>query len=75
MRSLGQFVWLRRADVIRQAVSWARAEQTGYWQRGDAAAIEPRLDIGQVDDLVRTVLDHNAAWATWFLEQGVHPLR
>lgn len=26
------FVHLTRADVIAQAVSWARAEQTGYWQ-------------------------------------------
>jgi LPS sulfotransferase NodH len=54
-------------------VSWARAEQTGYWQRGDVSEVEPLLDIGQLDDLVRTVRDHNAAWCAWFVEQRVEP--
>jgi len=67
------FVWLRRADDIGQAVSWARAEQTGYWQNGDAAQATPQLDIGQVDDLLRTVRDHNDAWRTWFADQRVEP--
>jgi LPS sulfotransferase NodH len=67
------FVYLRRIDVIGQAVSWARAEQTGYWQRGDADEVEPHLDIGQVDDLLRTVRDHNDAWCAWFAEQRVEP--
>ena len=67
------FVHLHRTDVIGQAVSWGRAEQTGYWQRGDAAEVEPHLDVGQVDDLVRTVRDHNSAWSAWFVEQGAQP--
>ena len=67
------FVWLRRGDDIGQAVSWARAEQTGYWHQGDAARATPQLDISQVDDLVRTVRDHNDAWRTWFADQRVEP--
>lgn len=67
------FVFLHRVDVVRQAVSWARAEQTGYWQPGDAASVEPQLDVDQVERLVRTIREHNAAWAAWFSEQGVHP--
>ena len=67
------FVHLRREDVIGQAVSWARAEQTGYWQQGDTARAEPCLDTGQIDELVRTVDEHNAAWRAWFSQQGVQP--
>ena len=66
-------VHLHRRDVIAQAVSWARAEQTGYWQQGDAAHGEPQLHLDQVDGLVRTIREHNAAWSAWFSQQGVQP--
>jgi LPS sulfotransferase NodH len=68
-------VHVQRDDVLGQAVSWARAEQTGCWQQGDRASAEPRLDLEQIDDLVRTVREHNAAWQTWFEQQGVEPYR
>jgi trehalose 2-sulfotransferase len=68
-----QLVHLRRRDVVRQAVSWARAEQTGYWQEGDVATAEPHLDLDQVDHLVRTIRDHDAGWSAWFAEQAVRP--
>lgn len=70
-----RMVHLRRDDAVGQAVSWARAEQTGFWQDGDRAEAEPRLDLGAIDDLVRTVEDHNAAWGRWFAEQGITPHR
>jgi LPS sulfotransferase NodH len=66
-------VHVRRDDVVGQAVSWARAEQTGYWQDGDRSAAEPRLDLDQIDELVRTIKEHNAAWSTWFEQHGVEP--
>jgi LPS sulfotransferase NodH len=67
------FVHLRRRDIVRQAVSWARAEQTGYWQQGDAACRQPHLDLDQIDNLVRTIREHNDAWAAWFAQEGVQP--
>jgi LPS sulfotransferase NodH len=67
------FVHLRREDVVGQAVSWARAEQTGYWQPGDTAQASPHLDTGQVDELVRTIREHDAAWSAWFSRQRVQP--
>lgn len=68
-----RMVHLHRDDVVAQAVSWARAEQTGYWQRGDVSLREPAIDLDQVDELVRTAQAHNAAWISWFAEQGVRP--
>lgn len=66
-------VHVQRDDVVGQAVSWARAEQTGYWQEGDRSSAEPRLDLDQIDELVRTIREHNAAWKSWFHQHGVEP--
>ena len=68
-----RLVHLRRADVVGQAVSWARAEQSGYWQDGDRSLAQPRFDLDQIADLVRTIWEHNAGWSRWFAEQGVEP--
>jgi len=56
-------------------MSWARAEQTGYWHDGAAtASAEPRLDLDQINALVSTIRDHNAAWNSWFTAQDSDPL-
>ena len=67
------FVHLRREDVAAQAVSWCRAEQTGYWQQGDVVTQEPHLDVAQTRLLMGTIREHNAAWQAWFDVQGVEP--
>ena len=67
------FVHLRREDVAAQAVSWCRAEQTGYWQQGDSITQEPRQDIARARLLMETIRKHNAAWRAWFDAQGVEP--
>lgn len=69
-----RFVHLRRRDVVGQAVSWARAEQTAYWQHGDDPQGEPRLDLHQVGRLVRQIEQDNDAWESWFAAQAVDPL-
>lgn len=50
-----RFVYLRRGDVIAQAVSLLRAEQTGVWfetaQERQEPQAEPDFDFGQVRDL------------------------
>jgi len=67
------FVHLRREDVAAQAVSWCRAEQTGYWQQGDVITQEPHQDIARTRLLMETIRNHNAAWQAWFDAQGVEP--
>ncbi len=69
------FVFLRRDDTVAQAVSWARAEQTHFWQDGDSAlpSFAPRFDFEQIHTLVQTIEAHNAAWRTWFTACGVRP--
>ncbi|HSZ40640.1 MAG TPA: Stf0 family sulfotransferase [Trebonia sp.] len=72
-----RFVYLRRGDVVAQAVSLLRAEQTGVWtetarerQEPEAA---PRFDFGEVRDLVRQIEEHNSAWENWFAAEGIRP--
>jgi LPS sulfotransferase NodH len=67
------FVHLRREDIAAQAVSWCRAEQTGYWQQGDVITQEPHQDIAHMRLLMETIWKHNAAWQAWFDAQGVEP--
>ncbi|TWJ19916.1 Stf0 family sulfotransferase [Micromonospora endolithica] len=78
-----RFVFLRRDDVLAQAVSWLRAEQTGRWFvggngeiSGDArwwerAPLRPRRHPG----FVATIREHNAAWEAWFAACGIRPHR
>jgi LPS sulfotransferase NodH len=68
-----RFLHLRRDDTLAQAVSWARAEQTQFWQHGDSASGEPSFDFEQIDELVRTIDDHNRSWRDWFRSAGVQP--
>jgi LPS sulfotransferase NodH len=78
-QALGQtrFVHLQRGDVVAQAVSWARAEQSSYWQDGDEVPSDwrPRFDYDDVDGYVKAVNEHNAAWHEWFDASGIVPLR
>lgn len=77
-RAFGQtrFVHLQRGDVLAQAVSWARAEQTGYWQDGDKVppVPKPRFEFTEVDGYVDTIHEHNAAWREWSDASGIAPL-
>jgi len=71
--------YLRRGDVVAQAVSLLRAEQTGVWfkaadERQEPTA-EPGFDFGQVRELVRQIKDDDAGWEAWFAAEGIQPCR
>ena len=76
-----RFVYVRRDDVLAQAVSWLRAEQTGTWYIGGNGEISgtgdshgaPRYDRRQITELLHTIDEHNAAWRAWFASVGVQP--
>lgn len=73
-----RFVYLRRDDVLRQAVSWLRAEQSNVWFETDESENEqpeqgPRFDSGRISELVQLIGEHNAAWQEWFAAAGIRP--
>ncbi|MEU5941446.1 Stf0 family sulfotransferase [Micromonospora sp. NPDC047548] len=77
-----RFVYLHRDDVVAQAVSWLRAEQTGTWYvggdgeisgRGGGGGGAPTFDADGIQRLVEVIGRHDAAWRTWFAASGVRP--
>jgi LPS sulfotransferase NodH len=69
------FVYLWRDDVVAQAVSRVRAEQTGVWWDGQshAAGAVPSFDAGAITKYTEEISEHNAAWRSWFAHHGVEP--
>jgi LPS sulfotransferase NodH len=71
-----RFVWIRREDATAQAVSWAKAIQTGRWHHWDehVPPAAPVYDREQIDALEHEIAAHDAAWRTWFAENEIDPL-
>ena len=72
------FINLHRDDVLAQAVSWHRAEQSNVWHQTDQEESkqpeqEPRFDFDQICKLVQTTEEHNSAWRAWFDAVGIQP--
>lgn len=70
-----RFVWVRRDDIVAQAVSWAKAVQTGRWHHWDGrgSASAPAYDRAQIDELVREAAGHDAGWRAWFAANEIEP--
>jgi LPS sulfotransferase NodH len=66
-----RFVWLHREDVLRQAISLARAKQTKAWNARKAPAIPAVFDFAQIDQCVGQIERANAFWKQWFSAQGI----
>lgn len=72
-----KYVWIVRADKVRQAVSWAIAAQTGIYhaaQPGADAAPEPTFDFTLIDNLHRLIHEGEAGWRAYFEANGITPL-
>lgn len=73
-----RFVHLRRENVLAQAISWLRAEQTDVWHRSASVssplqAYAPRFDYGQLRRYSALIEAHNEAWDAWFTEADIRP--
>jgi len=71
------YVWVRRADVVRQAVSLWRALQTQAWRKdrsGDAGGPSPQYSFPALRHLVARLREHDAGWRELFAAPGVPPL-
>ena len=69
------FIWIKREDIVAQAVSWARAIQTGQWHHWDSPSPQaPKYDREQIDALAAEIAADNAAWRTWFATNEIQPL-
>lgn len=77
------YIHLSRTDKVDQAISQAKAEQSGLWHLASdgsereriGAPQEPDYDADRIDALVRELRASDAAWNAWFAGQGIEPLR
>ena len=71
-----RFIWILREDVAAQAVSWAKAIQTGRWHHWDASdsSAGPIYDRAQIAALADEVADINSRWRAWFAANDIQPL-
>jgi LPS sulfotransferase NodH len=64
------FVWVRRRDTVRQAVSLWRAMQTQSWRaENEPGGGEPQYSYAALQHLVRLLSDHDAAWGRFFADR------
>lgn len=71
-----KFVWNRRRDKVRQAVSWAIAAQTDIWasHQGEPEKL-PVFDFEFIDNLHRLAVEWEAGWADFFQRAGIQPFQ
>lgn len=70
-----RYVWARRADTVRQAISMWRAVQTRSWrgdERGDDRRPEYRFEA--IDHLRARFESDEAGWERFFDTHGIEPL-
>ena len=70
-----RFIWLRREDVLRQAISLARAKQTKAWNARKTPAAPAVFDFVQIEQCVAQIERANAFWEQWFSAEAIQPLR
>lgn len=77
------YIHLAREDKLAQAVSMVKAEQTGLWHIApDGTELErlappkdPEYDFDRIAGKVAQLEQYDAAWVSWFDQQGIAPLR
>lgn len=72
-----RYIWITRRDTVRQAVSHARAEQTGIWNEDGNVrdrTVAPVYDFARIGALVRQIEEHNESWDGFFRANRIEPL-
>ncbi|GAB4170316.1 MAG: Stf0 family sulphotransferase [Terrimicrobiaceae bacterium] len=71
-----KYVRIIRRNKLRQAISKARALQTGLWkvQEGNASRAEPGFDPDLIGKCLAEVVDDDRVWDAFFHGAGVEPM-
>jgi LPS sulfotransferase NodH len=69
------FISLHRNDVIGQAISWSRAEQTGQYRASQSAKAVPVYSAEHIATQIQRIRHENSGWEAYFEANNIHPLR
>lgn len=70
-----RFIHWRRRDVLGQAISRVRAEQTQQWRSTLPRLREPTYDGAAIRDAMHWLVAQDARWDLFFARNGLIPLR
>lgn len=72
-----RFIWLRRRDRLRQAISYTRAMQTDVWRKYVGESKEPQappaFDRALVDARIDEIERMEVRWNAFFTGHGIQP--
>lgn len=69
------YVHLEREDLLGQAISLAKALQSGRYKADDPARSPPRYDRRLIADCLARIAYGRARWDCYFARNGIAPLR
>jgi trehalose 2-sulfotransferase len=72
-----RYIFLRRRDRVRQAISYFRARQTQRWSSKTASKKSPAaevFDVDALDELMRAISLGESCWLAYLSELGVNYL-
>ena len=70
-----RFVHMQRRDLLGQAISRARVNQTLQWRSTLPASAAPRYDGAAILGALRETAAQDARWRLFFARNGLDPLR
>jgi LPS sulfotransferase NodH len=68
------WVWIRREDILAQAISYEIAMQSGAWMSRQAEDREPVYSTSAIDRRIAEIQSGEAAWQTYFRLNRIVPL-
>ena len=69
-----RFIFLRRQDVLGQAISWARALQTHQYRTTQAVQGDMFYDPALILDRIRQIFLEYSQWSAYFARTGMSPI-
>jgi trehalose 2-sulfotransferase len=69
-----RFVFLRRRDVLGQAISWSRALQTNQYRSTQPVSGPATYDRGAIAERLRVIVEEYALWQSYFARNGLSPI-
>ena len=67
------WVRIQRSDRLAQAISFARARQTGQWTAEQSSSAAPSFDRLRIDRALEGIANSEAGWDGYFAQIGVTP--
>ncbi len=70
-----RWIWLRRLDLVGQAISFTMAQQTRAFRASSAPVTEARYDGALVAHHLQLLSRQDAQWAAYFARTRIEPLQ